>query len=219
MTGVAIFDLDKTLTVKGTWTRFVIASSWRRPSFWVNFPVALGFGAVHVLGIIDRDGFKERVIRLFLAGRSRAELEERANTFADAEVARGLRKNARKAVEAHQSKGDKVVIASAAVDLIAEKIAERLGINETLSTLMTWGSDDRLLSQLDGVSCYGSEKLQRIKGLLADNDLAGPVTIYSDHVSDLEALLWADKGVAVNPSDKLKTAAAHHGLAIEDWDA
>ncbi|MEM7721237.1 MAG: HAD-IB family hydrolase [Pseudomonadota bacterium] len=218
MPGTAIFDLDRTLTRHGTWSRFVFTISRHRPSFWIRLPVYLGYGLLHVAGLIDRDGLKERMIRLFLAGRSRAELAARADAFAEAEVATGLRKGARRVVDDHKARGDRVVIASAAVDLITNPIADRLGADDAICTRLRWSEDDQLTGHLDGPSCYGSEKFRRIKATFGDKTLSGPITFYSDHFSDLDALLWVDTGAAVNPEPKLQAAARQHGLKIEDWN-
>lgn len=219
MPGTAIFDLDKTLTTRGTWSRFVFTISRHRPVFWIKLPAALGFGLLHVVGIIDRDGLKERMVRLFLSGRSKSDLIGRAGAFADAEVTEGLRKSARRVIEAHKSQGDRVVIASAAVDLIVDPVADRLGVDETICTGLVWSRDGELTGRLAGPSCYGEEKLRRIKERFGDDRSGGEITFYSDHVSDLDALIWADGGVAVNPCKKLRLAAERNGLKIEDWDA
>jgi phosphatidylglycerophosphatase C len=133
-----------------------------------------------------------------------------------------LRPRARSVIEKHRGKGDVLVIATAAADLVALPIARRLGIDRVICTRLRWKENERLESRLDGPNCYGAEKLERLRESLratwSTEDSYKPVTAYSDHISDLGLLLWAQKGVAVNPSKPLLQAAKRHGLEIADWD-
>ena len=72
--------------------------------------------------------------------------------------------------------------------------------------------------QVDGLNCYGPEKLARVRQALDRGEISRPLTVYSDHVSDLQLLLLADRGVAANPSARLRREAVAHGLAIMDLD-
>lgn len=219
MPGTAIFDLDKTITRQGTWSRFVRHATGGGLGFWGKLPLAGVQAIKYKLGLADRASVKVRAIELYLAGRSRGELEKLANEFVAADVARGLRKEARAVIEAHRTAGDRLVIASAAVDLICDAMARELGFDGVICTRLCWSADGCLMPRLDGENCYGEEKLRRVEAFFEGQRPDGPIVFYSDHHTDLPCLNWADRGVAVNPSAKLRAQAGANNVEVVDWDA
>ena len=218
MAGTAIFDLDKTITRQGTWSRFVRHATGGSFGFWAKLPLA-GLQAVkYKAGFASRASVKERSIALYLEGRPRAELAELARGFVERDVERGLRKQARSVIEAHREAGDRLIIASAAVDLIVEPMAKALGFDGYISTNLKWDAQDRLLAPLDGENCYGEEKLRRVEAYFDGKRPSGPISFYSDHVTDLPCLVWADRGVAVNPNPPLRAQAPKNGVKVVNWD-
>lgn len=219
MPGTAIFDLDKTITRQGTWSRFVRHATGGGLGFYGKLPVA-GWQAVkYKAGFASRASVKECSIGLYLEGRTREELAAEAEAFVASDVATGLRQQARGVIEAHREAGDRLVIASAAVDLICDAMARALGFDDVICTRLGWDGAGRLGRTLDGENCYGEEKLIRVKAHFGGERPAGPVVFYSDHHTDLPCLVWADRGVAVNPSAPLRKLAPANGVEIVDWDS
>ena len=124
------------------------------------------------------------------------------------------------ALKAHEQVGDTIIIASAAVDVVVAPIAKRLGIQHFVATDMDW-EDGRLMPEFASENCYGEEKLRRLEAYLAENPSLKQnhtkITMYSDSHSDLDVLLWADVGVAVDPSKRLKMLAKQHELQVVNW--
>lgn len=220
---IAIFDLDETLTKKGTWGRFVTNAVRGQPLKWLPFFVSTVFSqARYMLGLGPRERVKERMMQWTISGRSRTELEQLARAFADNEVENGLRKKARETLEHHRAAGDRIIIASAAVDLVVHPIADKLNISERVCTKTAFDDNDRLAKRLGGMNCYGDNKLKLVEDYLAndpkfDRDQVH-ITMYSDSRSDLAILQWADVGVAVNPSPRLSRCVDEHGFEVQDWD-
>ena len=213
----AVFDLDLTITRYPTWRNYIRYVNAGRPLTIANAVLRTGVAAVRFkAGRQERTEVKQAALRAGLAGRSRAELEPAAQGFADKVMKDGLRPRALSVIEAHRARGDEVILASAAVDLVAEPICERLGIETCIATPMLWHGDT-LAGEFGGPNCYDAEKARRVRAFLAERG-GRMVAMYSDHVTDLDLLLEAERGVAVNPSPRLKTAAAEHGLAVQDWD-
>ena len=218
MSGTAFFDLDLTITRQGTWSRYVSLAVGSKSALWLAMP-KIGLQALaYKAGFASRDSVKTRTIALLLAGRQRQELEALAQTFAEEEVKNGLRQKAHAIIDKHTAEGDRLIMATAAADLIAEPIAKALGFNGVISTRLKWSEDDKLLPELDGKNCYGEEKLRRIEAYCRTNDCPRPFTAYSDHVSDMPMLNWADHGVAVNPSRPLLKASPSNGLDVVNWN-
>jgi len=115
----AIFDLDYTLTKRGTWGRFVWKSVKSRPYLW---------GPLLVSTIVF------------------------------------------------------IVLASAAVDLVVEPIAQKLGITDFVATELSWCGENQLMSEFASPNCYGTAKLDRVKTLLSKMVTDEPyrVVFYSD---------------------------------------
>ena len=220
---IAIFDLDETLTKKGTWGRFVLSSISRKPLKWAPFFLSTVFSqALYMAGRGPREHVKESMMRWTLSGRTRTELEDMAEKFADFEANDGMRKRAKTMLNMHRAANDRILIASAAVDLIVDPIAKRLEITEVVCTKMAYDNHDRLAKKLGGKNCYGHGKLEMVKAYLESNSEFSRdnthITMYSDSRSDLDILRWADVGIAVNPSPRLAKCCESEGFEIQNWD-
>lgn len=220
---IAIFDLDETLTKKGTWGRFVLGSIKGKPHKLVPFFVSSVFSQIkYMLRFGPREHVKETMMRWTLSGRSREELTAMAEDFADYEANEGLRRLSKPMLEKHKKAGDRIIIASAAVDLIVDPIAKRLGIAEVVCTKMAYDERGMLKRKLGGKNCYGEGKLEMVQGYLqakvSFNRDDVHITMYSDSRSDLAILRWADVGVAVNPSPRLADCVEREGFELQDWD-
>ena len=216
---LAIFDLDYTLTKRGTWGRFVWANVARRPHLWLPL---IGSTAAeqwrYKSGKIPRGAVKKQMMRWSLTGRPRDVLCAKAERFAGNEISQGLRPGAVKALGRHKEAGDHILIASAAVDLIVAPIARRLAVDGFVSTEMDWTNDGRLAPEFASANCYGPEKLTRVKAYIAQHGLEAYRTVfYTDSYADIEVMRFCDVAIAVNPDTKLQARAAAEGYAVEDW--
>lgn len=218
---IAIFDLDYTLTIKGTWGRFIALTIKNRPHLWL--PVVFVMAKHHLLfklGKAPRCGVKLAMIRLSIRGWSRTRIETAARSFAENEVEHGLRPGALEALRAHRAAGDTLMIASAAADFIVDPISDLLEIKHYVATRMLW-KDDALQAGFVGENCYGPEKLRQVESYFGQNpglkQKHTKITIYSDSHSDLDLMLWADVAVAVDPDRKLSALAKLHNIAVVHW--
>ncbi|MDJ0919933.1 MAG: HAD-IB family hydrolase [Henriciella sp.] len=218
MPGTAFFDMDRTLTRSGTWSRYLFSVNKKRPFFYLRLPLLAAHAVAYKLGLVSRQSVKEQGLKT-LTWAGRADLERAAERFADREIRSGLRRQALAVLERHRAAGDTLVMATAAAELVARPIGDQLGMDVVICTELEWSKDNRLTGKLAGANCYGREKLDRIRTANAEHDFAGPTVGYSDHLSDLPFLEWVDKGVAVNPSRGLAQIADKAGLRIEDWEA
>ena len=221
MPDIAIFDLDYTLTKKGTWGRFVIQNVKYKPWLWL--PLALSAGITqwrYKQGHFPRIRVKQAMMRWSMVGKPRAYMENLAEEFAQNEITNGLRPGAIEALQKHRDNGDAIIIASAAVDLIVKPIAHRLNVEHWVATDMKW-VDDKLALDFASDNCYGPQKLTRVKQLFAQNPELKQnntlITMYTDSYSDIEILRFCDKGVAVNADRKLTRTAQNEGFSVVDW--
>lgn len=212
MTATAIFDLDRTITRAPTWTRFLIFVNWKRPLFWLYLLRIIAHGAAYKLGFASRDAVKVTSLKT-LAHLSHTQAQAAAAAFIDREVKTGLWPGAIEAINWHAARGDRLIIATASVDLVADELARALGFHEVIATRLDWTTSDA--PRLAGANCYGDEKMRRIQA----HGIARSAFAYSDHVSDLPMLLNSNLGVAVNPSSGLRKAANAHNIVIADFNS
>ena len=218
---LAIFDLDYTLTRKGTWGRFTVrcmrGRAWRWPELLAR---AGGTQLLYKFGMLPRIAVKTQMMRVCMVGRTRAELTAIADDFARNEVPDGLRAHAIPTILRHRAAGDDIVIASAAVDVLVAPIAARLGIETWVATRFAWDANDRLVDHFDSPNCYGSEKAAAICALYGDlKSCDTHITMYSDSIiADIDLFNLADDAVAVNPNSALRRMAEAKNWRIEDWN-
>jgi len=223
MTNLAIFDLDYTLTRRGTWGRFVLKNIRFRPQRWVPLLFATVKAQwLYKRGKTSRVYVKQEMMRCSMVGARKEDIIRMAEEFADKEIEQGLRPGAMRALENHRLKGDTIVIASAAVCVIVDAMARRLNIEHWVSTEMKW-EDGRLAADFATENCYGPQKLERVKRLIAQNPALKHththITMYSDSYSDIEILRFCDKGVAVNADRRLTKASGQEGFDIVNWSS
>lgn len=223
MRSVAIYDMDKTITRKATWTPFLIhAAMARAPWRLILLPAAGLASLLYLVKAIDRARLKEVTHRLML-GRTipPADLEAVAQAFADSVAASNLFADARERVEADRAAGWEPVLATASHGYYARAIAARLGIAQVIATEAQRDADGNVLAGIEGENCYGPAKLRLIEAWMAREGIARSdlrVRFYSDHVSDAPVLEWADEPFAVNAHGPLRKLAAARGWTVLDWE-
>ena len=212
---VAVFDMDRTITRHGTFTPFLISTCRRRPWKLLYLPLIILHMLRYKLGGITRKALKERMQGILLAGAGLDELEGYVGRFIKRLIASGLRPGAVAKIQEHKEAGHKLVMATASMDYYAAPIGALLGFDLVIATRSTHDDSGRLTAVIAGENCYGAPKLDML--LAAIGGEHGHRVAYSDHVSDMPLLDWADEAVAVNPSAALRKTARARDLRIVDW--
>lgn len=219
MQRIALYDMDKTITVSPTWTPFLIETAatlapWRL----LLLPAAAVTTLGYALGMIDRGRLKEMTHRMLIGGQmDPARLATVAAAFA-AKVS--LRPGAALQIEHDRAAGYRIVMATASYRVYAQAIAERLGFDAVVGTEVQASRNGAILARIAGENCYGAAKLRMVESWFESQKLARGemrVRCYSDHVSDVPVLAWADEAIAVNPHGALRRLAERRGWAIADW--
>ena len=222
MSDLAIYDMDRTVTKRPTYTPFLLHCAMRRAPWRLLFLPLVALSMVaYVVGLIDRARLKEINHHLLLGAHIHPrDLDPLVQSFADSQVRSNIRPGARKAITRDKGERRRVVLATASYRLYADAIAERLGFDDVIGTGSVIGLDDRVHAKIAGENCYGPAKMRMIADWVEGSGLKGAhghVRFYSDHVSDQPAFEWADEPVAVNPHGKLRLLAEQRGWAVEDW--
>ena len=221
MRAISIFDVDRTLTRAPTYSAFLLQSAWRAAPWRLGLvPLIAPWALAYACKAIPRKRMKE-IMHGWTLGRglTRDAAERLATRFAETLVERGLYREGHARILADRATGRRIILATAAPALYIDRFAAMLSIGDVVATRCTW-RDDRLTHRIDGDNCYGAAKQRMLEAFLARKGLArGDVHIrfYTDHVSDLPTLDWADEPIAVNPSRRLREIATARGWRMLDW--
>ncbi|WP_373487012.1 HAD family hydrolase [Blastomonas sp.] len=221
-TRIAIYDLDKTITVRPTYAAFLVfaalrLSPWRLPLLPLSALAGLGYLAK----MLDRKALKQLNLRLLLGAPRQTALGPLARAYARQVVARNTRPGALAQIAADSAAGYRIVIASASFRLYVDAIARALDIADVIATDLRIGNG-RVQPRIDGDNCYGAAKAAYIAAWLTRNGIdraACHIRCYSDHVSDAPMLAMADEAFATNADPALRAVAAGNGWTIVDWPA
>ncbi len=215
MIRIAIYDMDKTITVAPTWTAFAMgaAPKWRL----ALLPIAGLATAAYGAKLIDRARLKAVTQRLLLGHTlSETRAAAKAERFAGKVKLFG---HAEAQIAADRDAGYRLVMATASYRFYVTAIATRLGFDDVIATNSKAG-EGGVRAGIAGENCYGPAKLRMIEAWLAEEGIAradAQIRFYSDHVSDAPALDWADEAFAVNPHAPLRALATAKGWTILKW--
>lgn len=219
---VAIFDLDRTITTRGSYTPFLLFASARLcPWRLLAAPAVPVFMLAYKAGLISRTRLKEKMLGLFLGPVETWRLTPVLRNFVARYLRRYLRREARAAIREERRRGARLVLATASFDFYANLFAEALGFEDVVATRST-ERDGMLLPKISGENCYGPEKLAMIERHLQARGIVEPgrrptFRFYSDDRSDLPCLLWADHGIVVSPKRSFAAEARSRGLPVVEW--
>lgn len=219
MTPLSIFDMDRTMTRRGTYSPWLIFWAAREaPWRLALLPLSLLCGAAYLLKLVSRARLKELNHALMMGNAARrARVDAVAAAFAARVLARGVFPQALECLAAERAAGRRIVLATASYAFYVRAIADALGIADIVATRSVWDGD-RLRARLDGPNCYGQAKRDMVEAWLARERLGGAhLRFFSDHVSDLPMFERADEAVATTPSSRLRAVARARGWRITDW--
>jgi HAD superfamily hydrolase (TIGR01490 family) len=219
---LAIYDMDKTVTRRPTYSAFLRHAAIRlAPWRLLLLPVMLLPALAYGMKLIDRGRLKEISYRLLIGRAVTPErLEPVVESFAERQVATNVMAGALASIAADKAAGRRLVLATASYRLYAASIARRLGFDDVIATDSRLDSRGRVLARIDGRNCYGIAKLDMIEAWLQREGLereAVHIRFYSDHVSDAPVHHWSDEPVAANPHDRLMRLAETEGWEVLDW--
>ncbi len=196
MIELAIYDMDRTITRRATYTPFLIYAARTMAPWRLALLPLCGLAMVaYTLRLIDRKRLKEINHALLLGKVRREALVPVVAGFATRTVARNLMPGALPAIAADRAAGRRLVLATASYRFYVAPIAARLGFDDVIATNAIVGLDARIVPRIDGDNNYGPAKLRMIEGWMAMEGIArgdAHIRFYSDHHSDLPVLEWAD---------------------------
>jgi HAD superfamily hydrolase (TIGR01490 family) len=129
--------------------------------------------------------------------------------------------DARTLLRRHREAGDTLVLTTATNRVITEPVARDLGVDHHIATEVEV-VDGRYTGRTRGVLNMRTGKVERLRAWLAERGLdesaLKQATFYSDSINDLPLLSAVGHPVAVDPDDRLHSAALRHGWKILRFD-
>jgi len=220
---IAIYDMDKTITVRATYAAFLTHMALERaPWRLVLLPVVGLVMLGYVLRLLSRARVKE-INQALLMGRHvrRADIMPAIEAYADKVVTGNVRAGALARIAEDRAADYRLVVASASYRLYVEPIARRLGFDAVIATDHFTQDIDYVRAKISGENCYDRAKLRMIEAWLAREGIDranAHIRAYSDHVSDAPMLEYADEAFAANPHGPLERLANEKGWPVLRWE-
>ncbi|MCR9178847.1 MAG: HAD-IB family hydrolase [Erythrobacteraceae bacterium] len=204
---IILYDLDRTITVRPTFTPFLVHMAVRQGGWRL---IGLPFWILAMIGykvrLYGRRPLKTVGLTV-LVGRTvrNARLQPAIDAFVSKQIARNIRPGALRQIRQDRAAGAVPVIVTAAPEIYAESIARLLGIDSCIATRHQRSGNGDLLAGIAGENNYGEEKVRRVKAWLAETGFDRgdcELIAYTDHPSDAPILQFADEGILVGDFTK-----------------
>lgn len=213
--GLAVFDLDGTITRRDTLLPYVLGFPTGSARKALGMLLLVGTLVLFLLRLRDHGDVKARFIHMTLGDQSRDRVQTWTARFVPALLKDGVYADALKAIERHKRDGARLVLMSASTDLYVPAIGAALGFDEVICTRVRWNGD-RLDGRLATPNRRGKEKTLCFKALLSAHP-GRTTAAYGNTYSDLDHLRLADQPLLVNAPANAQRAAARLGIAYARW--
>ncbi len=212
--GVAIFDLDGTLTYHDTLVPFLGLAVAANPARLLRLAAA-GVWLARYLIDRDRGRLKGALIQALVGGCTRAQIDALAQSLIVKLLRNGLRPGAQATLQRHRERGDRLILLSASPDLYVPAIAKALSFDQCLCTQVLWRGE-HLMGSLITENRRGEEKRRLVADLLAE--LKPPHSAaYGNAESDLPHLRLVTSPLLVNANAHARKKAEQYGVPTDEW--
>lgn len=164
--GLAVFDMDGTITKKDTFLRF-ISFACGRFRYALGLIVLSPFISLYLLRIIPRTSLKQQFFTYFFKGEKEELLQEKGRRFSKDVLPSLCRKNVLDRIEWHKSQGHRVVVLTASSPIWLSDWCEHHGVELIGTTFEV--KDGLYTGNIDGFNCVGSRKRDIVREILSKN--------------------------------------------------
>src|SRR5690554_2290923 len=173
MKKISIYDMDRTITIRGTYTPFLFHMLFACAPWRLIFLPLLPFGFIaYGLKLISRESLKTYNQRLFLGSKPNlAKLTPHIERYADKVLRSNSYAKAIAQVEADRAEGRQLVLATASYEIYVNAIARRLNFDNVIATRLHINEHGQVLPRIIDNNCYDTAKLDRIKAFLDEQGL------------------------------------------------
>ena len=214
MNELVILDLDGVI-IKGQSQRIFLNYIFKKKlvGLFFYFKIYLWF-VFYKLGIIKNPKKIMDYAFFSLKDMEIDKVEEIAKIFFDDVLCNFIFPEIVDIINEHKSKSRELLIISNAADIFVKRVADFLGIKNYISTRLET-INGKFTGKILGNIVYGKNKADFIKEFIKKNNLDFNNTYaYTDHISDLDLLLFASDPYTVNPDRLLKKEAEKRNWPI-----
>lgn len=214
---VVFIDLDKTL-IRGHSQKlfmwYLLEKGLLRKR--LCFKIALQY-FVYELGLVDNfEGLRKDAFSM-LKGISARRMNLLYDSFFRELVAPKFKKPMLNIIRYHKDREDILILITATMKEIAERVSKALGIHYTIATELEI-KDGLYTGAILRGPIYADEKARLAAKFVNDNGLDLTESFaYTDHLSDLPLLFLVDNPVAVNPNPGLRHISYSMNWHILPW--
>jgi HAD superfamily hydrolase (TIGR01490 family) len=213
---VAFFDVDNTL-LRGASIFHIAKAARQRGLISIRDIVRFGWHQATFLFVGENKrhmaSIKDRALHL-LDGYSEADLVVIANEVFDRDIKPRLWPETVELTREHLRKGHAVWLITASPQIVAQVIADRLGLTGALGTLAET-VDGHFTGKLNGPVLHGERKAVAARELIAGTDVdIENCWAYSDSSNDIPLLTLVGNRVVVNPDSALSKHAKENGWTV-----
>ncbi len=157
---IAFFDFDGTITTKDTLLEFI--KFYKGTGyFYFGFLLYSPFLIAYKLKLIPNYVAKQKVLSFYFNGESITLFQKKCDAFSELILPKLIRPKALKEIEKLKEANAEVVVVSASAENWISKWAAANGIKLIGTRLAV--ADDKLTGNINGINCYGDEKVCRIE--------------------------------------------------------
>ncbi len=169
---IAFFDFDGTLTTQDSLLE-IIKFYRGTTRFYLGFALNAPFLLAYKAGIISNQAAKERILKHFFGGLPLDSFQQRCNEFARIRLPGLLRPKALQEIQKLKAAGTDIVVVSASAENWISAWCRENDLQLAGTRLAV--ANGVLTGRIDGMNCYGEEKVNRIRQQF---DLSGYDEIY-----------------------------------------
>jgi HAD superfamily hydrolase (TIGR01490 family) len=213
---IAFFDMDNTL-LRGDNDILLVSYMFRTGRLGMG--ARLKMSKFNLLARYDRFSIEEWRRWVFRElGRFEAdELMRIANEAYECRIMPRLYREGKEHIAAHRAKGHLTVIATAAWELVSEKVRVQLGADDKIASI-TQFRNGRLTDELQNRLPYGEGKKVLAELYASDRGVdLKDCYLYTDSIADLPLLEAVGHPAAVNPGRDLRRLAEERGWPVLTW--
>lgn len=192
MQKIIFTDLDGTLTLKDTYTKFVL-QNLNFVKVLKNLPSLATMLIKHKLKIYNDDDVKQITFKMFFEG---YDSEQSLDSFAD-EIPWNMK--VRALIDTKRDEGYKIIIVTASPDVYVKKVCEYLAYDGFIST-QTQENGRYLSGMFKGRVCNFEEKTKRIKDFMGEEEIGHTIS-YGNSSGDYAMLRFCDESYFVKKLD------------------
>jgi len=180
---IAVFDFDNTLSTKSSTIPFL--RHLHKHDFFFQFIQVLPTALLFQTKFLGIDDLNTAFVRQFIKGLSKKQLLTFAESFNKHYMPNILNTIAMQRLQWHKKKLDFCLLATSAYNVYIDAWAAQHGFDAVVSTKIEFDNKDLATGKLERPSCYGKEKLKRVRELIGQKEIT---YAYGDSKGDKQIL-------------------------------